>query len=260
MIDAFLVLWAAPGRCIAAPPDPETGEVPDAESLAAADTRSYEQRVHDAFRYAFSLALDAGPAKPRGVATIVVRLSPEQADRVLAGESGGQVDTDAGSQLSARQAIAMSEGRSWFVSALREGREELLRIDIDGPPGTRSGFHRRPGESGPPRRGPDPRGADPRGPRLASAIQRLVLFAAHGGCTHPGCPVAAAGCQAHHVRDYSRGGPTTVANLGLACPIHHGWVGVGPDSWRTVADPAHPGRPRWLAPGEAEMLELGRTA
>ena len=314
MLDSFLAKFAGPGQCLVVPADPETGEVPSIEELAANDNRSPEQRVHDAFRYDLQLALDAGPRKPQGVASIVIRLTPEQVDAVFSGEGGGIVTTDAGSDLSAKQAVAMSVGRPWFVSALRDGVEELHRIDVDGNlsrrkrgrpnrngPGrgdpaaaasgetrsgtTESGFHELPrardgvsddmvsdsedgragvipgGAGGPGRSGPDPRG-----PRLASAVQRLVLYAAHGGCTHPGCEVAAANCQAHHVHDYSKGGPTVVANLGLACPIHHGWVGSSgssrsgivdatgtvtpprPDAWQTIADPAAPGRPRWIAP------------
>ena len=288
MLDSFLATFAGPGQCLVAPPDPETGEVPSIEELAANDNRSPEQRVHDAFRYALQLALDAGPRKPQGVASIVIRMTPEQVDAVFAGEGGGIVTTDAGSDLSAKQAVAMSAGRPWFVSALRDGVEELHRIDVDGTLGRRR--RGRPNRSGPGRGDPAAAklggtqpgeagveaggagrpevqarsGPDPRGPRLASAVQRLVLYAAHGGCTHPGCEVAAANCQAHHVHDYSKGGPTVVANLGLACPIHHGWVGTSgyddgagtgapprPDSWQTIANPSTPGKPRWIRPAPA---------
>ena len=273
MLDSFLAKFAGPGQCLVAPPDPETGEVPSIEELAANDNRSPEQRVHDAFRYALQLALDAGPRKPQGVASIVIRLTPEQVDAVFSGEGGGIVTTDAGSDLSAKQAVAMSAGRTWFVSALRDGVEELHRIDVDG---TLGRWKRgRPNRNGPGRGNPavtvpdseesqTRSGPDPRGPRLASAVQRLVLYAAHGGCTHPGCEVAAANCQAHHVQDYSKGGPTVVANLGLACPIHHGWVGTSgyddgagtgapprPDSWQTIANPSTPGKPRWIRPAPA---------
>ena len=271
MLDSFLARFAGPGQCVVAPPDPETGEVPSIEELAASDNRSPEQRVHDAFRYALQLVLDAGPRRPHGVASIVIRMTPEQVDAVFAGEGGGIVTTDAGSDLCAKQAIAISAGRPWFLSALRDGVEELHRIDVDGNLSRRK--RGRPNRSGPGRGNPEGgenqtrSGPDPRGPRLASAVQRLVLYAAHGGCTHPGCEVAAAHCQAHHVHDYSKGGPTVVANLGLACPIHHGWVGSSggssngsgsdgtepadrprPDAWQTIADPSTPGKPRWVAP------------
>ena len=286
MLDSFLAKFAGPGQCLVAPPDPETGEVPSIEELAANDNRSPEQRAHDAFRYALQLALDAGPRRPQGVASIVIRLTPGQVDAVFSGKGGGIVTTDAGSDLSAKQAVAMSAGRPWFVSALRDGVEELHRIDVDGTlgrrkrgrpnrngpgrgdPGAAKPGEIQPGETGVESSGagrsevPARSGPDPRGPRLASSVQRLVLYAAHGGCTHPGCEVAAANCQAHHVHDYSKGGPTVVANLGLVCPIHHGWVGSSggpgtesgtagrpcPDAWQTIADPSTPGKPRWIAP------------
>ena len=221
LLAAVIARFGAPGQCIAAPEDPATGEAAGPDDLARSDTRTAGQRAYDALCHVLSLGLAVEPGATRGVAAIVVRLTPEQLDAVEAGGQGGLVEADGGSQLSAAQAVSLSGRRSWFLSALRDGREELRRVDVD-------------------------RGRDR---RLASAIQRLVLYAAHGGCTHPGCERPAAGCQAHHVVEWSGGGPTTVSNLALVCPIHHGWVGVGPDSWRTVPDPARPGRPRWIPPG-----------
>lgn len=221
LLAAVIARFGAPGQCISARVDPASGEPADQESLAADDTRTAGQRAYDALCHVLALGLTVEPGATRGVAAIVVRLTAEQLDAVEAGEQGGLVEADCGTQLSAAQAVSLAGRRSWFLSALREDREELRHIDVD-------------------------RG---RNRRLASAIQRLVLYAAHGGCTHPGCERSAAECQAHHVRAWSEGGPTTVANLALACPIHHGWIGDGSDSWRTVADPAKPGMPRWIPPG-----------
>lgn len=221
LLAAVVARFGGPGQCISAPADPITGESADQGSLAADDTRTAGQRAYDALCHVLSMGLAVEPGATRGVAAIVVRLTAEQLDAVEAGDQGGLVPTDAGAQLSAAQAVSLAGSRSWFLSALWDGREELRRIDVD------RGGHR----------------------RLASAIQRLVLYAAHGGCTHPGCERSAAECQAHHVVDWAGGGPTTVVNLALACPIHHGWIGDGPGSWRTVPDPARPGRPRWIPPG-----------
>ena len=221
LLAAVVARFGAPGQCIVAPEDPVTGEAAGPDEVVESDTRTAGQRAYDALCHVLSLGLAVEPGATRGVAAIVVRLTPDQLDAVEAGEQGGLVETDGGAQLSAAQAVSLAGKRSWFLSALRDGREELRRIDVD-------------------------RGRDR---RLASAIQRLVLYAAHGGCTYPGCERPAAGCQAHHVVEWSEGGSTTVANLALVCPIHHGWVGAGPDSWRTVPDPARPGRPRWIPPG-----------
>ena len=221
LLAAVIARFACPGQCISASVDPETGEPVDRDELAAADTRTAGQRAYDALCHVLSLGLVVEPGATRGVAAIVVRLTAEQLDGVEAGGAGDLVETDAGVQMTAAQAVSLAGRRSWFLSALSDGREELRRIDID-------------------------RG---RGGRLATAIQRLVLYAAHGGCTHPGCEQPAAKCQGHHVVDWARGGPTTLTNLALVCPIHHGWIGDGPGQWRTVPDPAQPGRPRWIPPG-----------
>lgn len=225
LLAAVISRFGAPGQCISAPVDPVTGEPASDEALAEADDRTAGQLAYDALCHVLARGLAVEPGATRGVAAIVVRLTPEQLDAVEAGEQGGLVQTDGGAQLTAAQAVSLAGRRSWFLSALRDGREELRRIDVD----------------------------RAKGRRLASALQRLVLYAAHGGCTHPGCERPAAGCQAHHVVGWSEGGPTTVANLALACPIHHGWIGLGPDSWRTVPDPARPGMPRWIPPGTPAM-------
>ena len=245
LLAAVIARFGAPGQCIGVTADPTAnptaaavndpaadaatgvtadsaaGVPGDPEVSSADDTRTAGQRAYDALCHVLALGLSVEPAATRGVAAIVVRLTLEQLDAVESGEQGGLSETDAGTQLTAAQAVSLAGRRSWFVSGLRDGREELRRIDID-------------------------RGRDR---RLASAIQRLVLYTAHGGCTHPGCERPAASCQAHHVKDWAAGGPTTVSNLALACPIHHGWVGSGPDSWRTEPDPVRPGKPRWIPPG-----------
>lgn len=223
LVDAVVARHGAPGRCLGAPvggspSDPHTVHHPGPAEVAAADTRTPEQRAHDALCHVLALGLEADPARARGVASIVVRVTAEQMSEITSG--GGLVETDAGTQLSTRQAVSMAGSRAWFVSALCDGQEELHRVDVD----------RRPRA------------------RLASTLQRLVLFAAHGGCTFPGCERPSAQCQAHHVVEWARGGPTTVANLADACPTHHGRVGTGPDSWRTEPEPGRPGRPRWLPP------------
>jgi hypothetical protein len=58
--------------------------------------------------------------------------------------------------------------------------------------------------------------------RLASARQRTAAFHGHSTCAHPGgCEVPVALCQADHVRSFSRGGRTVVANLQPLCGPHN---------------------------------------
>ncbi|MBB1033738.1 DUF222 domain-containing protein [Dietzia sp. CQ4] len=187
------------------------------------DERTPEQRAHDALAHQWALGSNVDPARPKGIATIVVRVTPEQLE-----EPAALVETDAGTQVSVRQAVSMAGALPWFVSLLRDGREELHRIDVDAHPGR----------------------------RLASAIQRLVLYAAHGGCSFPGCTAPARRSQFHHVKEWSRGGPTTVGNGTLGCPVHHAFVGDGPSAWTTVADPGSPGRCTWLPPGVDRLTDV----
>ncbi|SER86545.1 HNH endonuclease [Lentzea xinjiangensis] len=53
---------------------------------------------------------------------------------------------------------------------------------------------------------------------------RRVLVARDRGCTFPGCTRPPHHCEAHHVRHWSDGGETTLANLALLCRRHHDLV------------------------------------
>ena len=57
--------------------------------------------------------------------------------------------------------------------------------------------------------------------RLASPAQKTALLARDGGCVIPGCTVPGDACDAHHVSWWTRGGPTDLDNLALACGRHH---------------------------------------
>jgi hypothetical protein len=57
--------------------------------------------------------------------------------------------------------------------------------------------------------------------RLVTPKQRQALALRDGGCTFPGCPAPPDECDAHHLRHWAQGGPSDMANLGLACGYHH---------------------------------------
>nr|WP_244954171.1 HNH endonuclease signature motif containing protein [Spelaeicoccus albus] len=63
--------------------------------------------------------------------------------------------------------------------------------------------------------------------RLASPSQRRALTARDRGCAFPGCDRPPTWCDVHHVVWYSRGGPTTLANMCLLCPAHHSLIHTG---------------------------------
>ncbi|APF41066.1 hypothetical protein BHE16_08725 [Neomicrococcus aestuarii] len=79
--------------------------------------------------------------------------------------------------------------------------------------------------------------------RLFTAEQRKVLYARDLGCTAPGCTVPAHGCEAHHVQEWSKGGPTTIENGALVCHYHHKLVHDTP--W--LIDMSR-GVPHWIPP------------
>ena len=57
--------------------------------------------------------------------------------------------------------------------------------------------------------------------RLFTPRQRIALAARDGGCRFPGCDRPPSWCEAHHIRPWSRGGPTDVRDGVLLCRHHH---------------------------------------
>jgi Domain of unknown function (DUF222)/HNH endonuclease len=89
--------------------------------------------------------------------------------------------------------------------------------------------------------------------RYATAGQRLALAARDRGCSFPGCERPPAWCEAHHVLEWIKGGPTDLENLTLVCPYHHqhfahsGWQAVMRD-----------GVPWWIPPAWEDPAQRPR--
>lgn len=87
--------------------------------------------------------------------------------------------------------------------------------------------------------------------RLVSKAQRRALMIRDQACQFPGCS-RTRHLQAHHVIDWSRGGPTDLSNLLLLCRFHHVCVHEGRLTITRNQDapfPAAPvptGEPPWL--------------
>lgn len=105
--------------------------------------------------------------------------------------------------------------------------------------------------------------------RVAIKTQRLALAARDGGCSVPDCDVPAAWTQAHHVVEWSSGGPTTSDNLTLVCGFHHrsfergGWsceMDHGLPHWRPPAHIDPEQRPRRNSAHRLEPPIAGRRA
>lgn len=60
--------------------------------------------------------------------------------------------------------------------------------------------------------------------RLVTPAMLAALWARDKGCTFPGCGRPPQWTDAHHVRHWSEGGPTSLLNLALLCGYHHSWV------------------------------------
>jgi hypothetical protein len=60
-----------------------------------------------------------------------------------------------------------------------------------------------------------------RAARLFTPAQRRAVAHRDGHCTYPGCTRDSSWCDVHHLRWWSRDGPTDVANAALLCERHH---------------------------------------
>lgn len=93
--------------------------------------------------------------------------------------------------------------------------------------------------------------------RLARTVPtglRRAVELRDGGCRFPECDRPAARTQAHHIRHWSRGGPTRLTNLVLLCGFHH-WL-IHHSQWtvRIAAD----GHPEFIPPAHIDPAQRPR--
>ena len=84
--------------------------------------------------------------------------------------------------------------------------------------------------------------------RLFNRHQRRAFALRDGGCIIPGCSVPAGWCEAHHVTDHAKGGPTHTDNGVLLCWWHHRFIDTF--GWRIRMNRGVPEvqAPLWLDP------------
>jgi hypothetical protein len=206
-LDAWLARFAAPGMCN---PDDQnpciTGE--PGEDLAGRDARSHAQRQHDALNALVRGQLgDPKLGVHNGLpVTVIVSTTLQELSA-----AAGQAVTGGGTLLPMRDLIRMAGHAYHYLAVFDEHRSRPLYLG--------------------------------RSRRIASADQRVVLYAKDRGCTAPGCDVPGYWAEVHHIDDWARGGRTDIDKLTLACKTDHKLADKG---WRTIK--LGYGETQWIPP------------
>ena len=215
--EAIFAKYAAPGMCNPDDDEPCTSGTPTQAQIDN-DHRSLAQRQHDALVAVGRIALMSGElGQLNGLpVTVIVRTTLQDLEsRAGIGITGG------GTRLPIKDVIRMGAHASHYLAIFDRAAGAALDL-----------FRTR---------------------RVASAAQRIMLIGREGGCTKPGCPVGAYGCQVHHVTaDWADGGLTNINDLGLACPPDNRSVKQG--GWTTSMNTRH--EVEWTPPPD---LDTGQT-
>lgn len=170
---------------------------PDGDGQAR-DTRSSEQRCHDALKLALRHAIESGNlGTHRGVpVTVVVRAKLaeiEQAARAMADPDipmPPAARTGGGSRLPMRDLIRMAANSIHYLAVFDNHSERPLYLG--------------------------------RSKRIATADHRIICYARDRGCTRPNCLQPGYHCEVHHQPDWLHGGQTDADKLYFACGADHG--------------------------------------
>ncbi len=170
------------------PTDDDTTLVATLGGSHCDDTRSHDQRMHDALDQSCDRLLAEGARHASGgsPATVIVTVDQE----TLTGTVPGWGMTSDGTPVSAataRQLVNRADTEI-FTAVLGSVRTVL---DLG------------------------------RTRRIASRAQVLALIVRDGGCSFPGCDRPPEWCERHHITAWMDGGPTDLDNLTLLCRFHH---------------------------------------
>ena len=208
-LDAVLAKLAAPGMCN---PDDETPcvENPPSERSIGSDTRSCAQRNHDALTAAARALLASGDlGKHNGIpAAIIVTTTLGELEA-----AAGRGLTGGGTLLPMSDVIRLAAHAHHYLAIFDSGKALAL-------------YHNK---------------------RLASAAQRIVLYAKDRGCSFPNCDVAGYHTEAHHVTAWTKTHITDVNDLTLACGPNHKLAEQG---WTTRKSAN--GDTEWIPPAHLE--------
>lgn len=176
--------------------------------MAAGDIRSHSQRQHDALNALVRGQLgDPKLGVHNGLpVTVIVSTTLQELSA-----AAGQAVTAGGTLLPMRDLIRMASRAHHYLAVF-------------------DGHSNRPLYLG-------------RARRIASADQRLVLYAKDRGCTAPGCNVPGYWTEVHHDDEWAHGGRTDIDKMTLACRPDHKMVDKG---WRTTK--LGNGDTQWIPP------------
>jgi Domain of unknown function (DUF222) len=206
-LDAWLARFAAPGMCNPDDERPCTAGEPE-DDLVGKDIRNHAQRQHDALNALVRGQLgDPKLGVHNGLpVTVIVSTTLQELSA-----AAGQAVTGGGTLLPMRDLIRMATRAYHYLAVFDEHRSRPLYLG--------------------------------RSRRIATADQRLMLYAQDRGCTAPGCDIPGYWTEVHHTDDWARGGLTDIDRLTLACKPDHKLVDRG---WRTVK--RRDGKTEWIPP------------
>lgn len=173
------------------------------------DTRTPQQRRHDAFATALNVAAASEKLPTVGGAapTLVVHVAE---DNLVTGRGWAGVD---GTMVS----VAVARHAGCAGSVQRVTTDSSGRITSIGTE-----------------------------ERLFNRHQRRAIALRDGGCVIPGCTVGAAWCEVHHVTEHAGGGATHTDNGVLLCWNHHRFLDKNGWSVRMNTGVPEVRAPRWI--------------
>ncbi|WP_410810112.1 DUF222 domain-containing protein [Micromonospora sp. 067-2] len=182
------------------------------------DTRTAGQRRHDALADVCRLALRTGELPEHGGDPAQVVVTTDY-DALLQQLDAGALDT--GLQLTP-EAVRRLACDAAILPAVLDGAAQVLDVG--------------------------------RQRRLFTGPLRRALVLRDRGCAFPGCDRPPRWCDAHHIRHWVDGGPTSLANAVLLCGHHHRHLHHGDWIVRLAGD----GQPEFVPPAWLDPDQLPR--
>lgn len=190
----------------------EADECLDDEALVERDPRTAAQKMHDALATAVTVAAASENLTTIGGAAPTLVVHVDEAELLL----------DRGWARVGATPVALSVARHVGCSGV------IQRVSTAGADGRITAI-----------------GTEE---RVFNRHQRRAIALRDGGCVIPGCTVAAAWCEVHHVTEHAQGGKTHTDNRVLLCWNHHRFLEHRGWSIRINAGTPEVKAPHWMDP------------